>query len=720
MVAPAEAPKAWRRWLVPLGLLLPWLCSLRHQWTGGDLLCPPAALLDFHATILQHTALRTALQPVWWDPAIHGGFPSYASGLGAPWYPGWLLFFLLPTAVAAWNVTLLLHLGAASALLAARCNRAGTSLPLTLCLLALAGGSLDAFHAAQVPAVILALPWVIWGYNAEVAQAQRPLAASLLHWALIAGITGLTGPAGMLVVLSIGTGIAWWRQRRAILGGLALGGALAAVQLLPWLMQPEVQDWRRLGQAVLCVLHPAALLPALALVERDQRWLRLAIVPVLAVIVIWFTTTPALLGLAAASIVLWWWQPTLRLLPLRASLVWCMPALLLLSGLAGPYTVSFPATFIRELAGDTRRLLPAQYHPTVLVLEPPSLEGWPVASYGRPMIPERIRQSPAWPLLWNLAPDPGLGAASVALPWTAHWHELLATASGLHLREGGSLQDLLATEYLAGSLGATVLVSPRGNQPFLGYRMVDAAHPGRLPAPLQDEEALRGTLEEEVIGQLAAPDAAPPPAQPQAFTQEPVQRRYFYQTRQHLPWMVLGFRTDSPAPVRSASWSEAIAEALHHLQMDTDYPYFTSPVEWQRYIVVADDRGTGVAPGALLLRDQGFTLTTPPQRRATPTGMELAIALPATDAHWLICRSALVRGWSATVNDVPVPLARADGVWMAVPLPPAEAVQVQLRYVVPGLIAGRWVSGIGLLIWLLIGVLHLARSGVLHEQAGAG
>ncbi len=94
-------------------------------------------------------------------------------------------------------------------------------------------------------------------------------------------------------------------------------------------------------------------------------------------------------------------------------------------------------------------------------------------------------------------------------------------------------------------------------------------------------------------------------------------------------------------------------------------------------------------------------------RRHAPGLAELQVVAPETAL--LVVAEVAVEGWHLSVDGQPTPWLRANGLNIAVPLPPGEHL-VRLHYEPPGLRAGLAVSGVSAVV--LLGLLWPRRRGV--------
>jgi len=716
---------AGRWWLVLLAGLAPWLVGVQVL-LRGDLLVPPAAIEAFHAVVLQHVALATGWQPVLWDPAsILGGYPLYAASQGGVWYPGHLLLLLIPDPATAWNLTLLLHLSAAAMLGAALATRLGWGVLPSLILALVCGASPDAFYAAQVPAVVWGMPWLLWMLLADL-DPSRPAPLRIAHWGLGIGLATLADPLSGLLVVLAALARCLAEKGWMLMLSVGVGWSLAALQLLPYLLQTESQQWSDVAWSFLCALRPIGALAVLLCLPgvMHRTWLLLTLLGLIAIGYGWVDALGWLLGLA---VVLWWAdQPAAARFPWLGHLRWTLVPLLLLWGCAMVPVVSIAPAEIREMVNQGRGLYPRETHPSIAILATPWRDrptAAPVGRYDRPLNWRDYSGTAAWPLLWNLAPDRDLAAAAVALPWHQEWQSALdALTERQQSVEGQRLATLIEFEFLAQGLGLNAFAGRHPNVPYLDYRPLDPAHPGRPPAPPAAEEAERDALEAAVMEQIALPGETPPevPAVPPAFEQQQVLGLAWYQARGNVPFAIFGERPDTPLSLPPATWTTLRLEALKQLQASTSYPY-GGPLERHRFVVLADNTPDGqVRSPATLVVDRGRALAATPVMQRSPHTLTLRLQVPATDAPWLILRQSLTTGWRTTVNGQSVPIARADGVWMAIPLTGEEAALVELLYEVPGYRLGRWISLVAFGGWLLLGIVGMRSGGRLSSVASPG
>jgi len=92
--------------------------------------------------------------------------------------------------------------------------------------------------------------------------------------------------------------------------------------------------------------------------------------------------------------------------------------------------------------------------------------------------------------------------------------------------------------------------------------------------------------------------------------------------------------------------------------------------------------------------------------RATPGALSISVQNHASGG-WLVVGDAWAPGWEATVNEQPVPVLRANYLFMAVPVPARHA-DVMLSYRPLSFRLGVWISLLSLLFAILVGLMGLA------------
>ncbi|MEM7048247.1 MAG: hypothetical protein AAF604_01250 [Acidobacteriota bacterium] len=170
-----------------------------------------------------------------WNPHQYAGAPFWSNGQSAPLFPlhllfaalplsfGWLLLPWLRMVIAGLGARALgrrLGLGPGAALLA------GAAFPLT--------GMAIGFWQYPMGNAIALVPWVLWAVEGLSRERKR-----LLPLALLAGLQGLAGHPETVLHTALISALyllvrgATWRLWGYWLAGWSLGGALAAIQLVP-------------------------------------------------------------------------------------------------------------------------------------------------------------------------------------------------------------------------------------------------------------------------------------------------------------------------------------------------------------------------------------------------------------------------------------------------------------------------------------------------------
>ena len=91
-----------------------------------------------------------------------------------------------------------------------------------------------------------------------------------------------------------------------------------------------------------------------------------------------------------------------------------------------------------------------------------------------------------------------------------------------------------------------------------------------------------------------------------------------------------------------------------------------------------------------------------------PNGLSCDVTIDK-DGEYLYFRIPYGKGWTATVNDIPTPLVKANLGFLAIPLD-AGTYSVRLQYETPGLLPGIALSCIGLGAFVVLGVVRIRRS----------
>jgi hypothetical protein len=235
-----------RRWsaVAPAVVALSILAVVVAMWADRVVLTPDQWLwnldmpkIDFPLAVFANEAFTSGHLPLWND-RLGLGFPLYAEGQVAAFYPpGWLMFQLPP--VTALDVYRVVHLamagiGAALLVLRLRGSRPGAVIAL---LVAILGGSIVAkLEWHNLVAAYAYVPWVLL----PLVRRPRPTRVGLVGAGILYGVQALAGHPNtwlltgvvVLVVLVAGRDGPIAGVRRALGVGL-LGATVGAVQLIP-------------------------------------------------------------------------------------------------------------------------------------------------------------------------------------------------------------------------------------------------------------------------------------------------------------------------------------------------------------------------------------------------------------------------------------------------------------------------------------------------------
>ncbi|MFP8879514.1 MAG: YfhO family protein [Myxococcota bacterium] len=85
--------------------------------------------------------------------------------------------------------------------------------------------------------------------------------------------------------------------------------------------------------------------------------------------------------------------------------------------------------------------------------------------------------------------------------------------------------------------------------------------------------------------------------------------------------------------------------------------------------------------------------------QASPT--RISLESRSTEPSWLVLFDTWAPGWSARVNDTPVPIERANGMFRVVTIPAGTAI-IEFRYLPPRLLLGGAVAAVGIVTWLAL------------------
>jgi hypothetical protein len=252
--------------------LPPWQVEDASHSSGNPLLRDVTYQIQPWLLFLRHE-LRSGRLP-YWNPWQFSGSPFWANGQSAPLFPLHLLFAVLPLQLGfvllpwlrlaiggcgAWALGRELGLSPPAALLAA------VTFPLS--------GMLVSFLLFPMGNALALVPWVLWAVERIAARTAdtgswRPLAVAtglqlLAGHPETAAHTALLAALYLLVRGSTAPLRAWLR----FVAGWGIGGAVAAVQLLPLaLTLLETSRWRHLAEAVSYPAFPLLLQQPLRLV----------------------------------------------------------------------------------------------------------------------------------------------------------------------------------------------------------------------------------------------------------------------------------------------------------------------------------------------------------------------------------------------------------------------------------------------------------------------
>ena len=184
-----------------------------------------------------------------------------------------------------------------------------------------------------------------------------------------------------------------------------------------------------------------------------------------------------------------------------------------------------------------------------------------------------------------------------------------------------------------------------------------------------------------------------------------------FQVRRPSPWLdrmatshVLHDARDSQAERAFAAWPEVARFATGRVLRRHPQPF--DRIAWAQRVAVQPDDAAAVKSLAAVAADT--TVLAGPLPHGEGTGGALIVIEDTADTvivrataagpAVLVVRDALAAGWQATVDDKPVPVTRADGLFRAVAVPAGEHV-VAFRHHTPGYAVGLGVSAVA---WLAL------------------
>ena len=225
------------------------------------------------------------------------------------------------------------------------------------------------------------------------------------------------------------------------------------------------------------------------------------------------------------------------------------------------------------------------------------------------------------------------------------------------------------------------LLAPIGEL-LIGKGYLEKSLPDALPAPrpflhpLLDLLGVRYVLATELL-HTAGPRVDIPTGPPNFFVHE----RPHALPRALAVAAVQGHRNDTEVVTAMLSETFAPATIAHALQSDLPSPPPSAPAN---------------APS------RGVTFV-------TDHATHIDLAVEAGDRPWLLLTDTFLPGWSATIDNVPTDIVRANHAYRLLPLPPG-ACRVTFRYDAPGLTAGLGLATFATLAWLLFASTAVLRS----------
>jgi hypothetical protein len=626
-----------------------------------------------------------------WNPHQFAGTPYWANGQSAPLFPLHLLFAALPLGLGfvllpwlrfvvagcgAWALGRALGLGRPGAAVAA------LVFPLS--------GMLVSFLLFPMGNALALVPWVLWAVE-RLAAGRGAAALALLAGAqLLAGHpetsihTALLSALYLLVRGAERPAVAWGRFTAA----WAVAAAIAAVHLLPLaVLLPATSKWQASGGDAV---------PPLAL--RLAQPLRLVL--------------PQLYGHPAMGT---WWGP----FNYSATAVY-----------AGAAALPLAAAGLPRLRGDRRwaavaallafSLLAAYHLPGVrelLALPPLGRVAHHRLIFGIELALALLAGAGCERWLAGKSRGIAVGAAAVAALLTAAWALFRDdwSARGLLAEQTGWTIFAAAVALL---LLASLALRPERRwrllPPLLAVLLLDllAAHGrilGRLPlARLYPETgAVRFLRAREGriagIGEALRPNAATVYSLADLRGDDPIKLATYERVYSRLA------RPDSVYSQPIARWDDpwldrlavrwVLAPAAAAPPVATWHLAYDGPDAriWQRPTALPLVRwGSGSAGGG---EKDGWVRT----KNRRPGAWDITWSAP--QPRLLVVAESFEKGWRATLDGRPVPIAPVDGVLLGISLPSGEG-ELDLRYRPPGLLAGAVLSAAGLSIALLWLVSH--------------
>lgn len=242
----AAGHRRHRRWgdLVPTAVGLAVVALVAAVWAARILETPGRWLwnldlpkIDFPLAVFANEALAKGQLPLWND-RLGLGFPLYAEGQVAAFYPpSWLVFRLAPiTALDVYRVLHLAFAGLGAGLLVLRLRGSRPGALIAVLVAVLGGGIVAKLEWHNLVAAYAWVPWILL----PLVRRPRPSREGLVASGLLFGIQALAGHPNtwlltgvtLLVVLVAGRD-GWLAGVRRAVGVGLLGAAIGAVQLVP-------------------------------------------------------------------------------------------------------------------------------------------------------------------------------------------------------------------------------------------------------------------------------------------------------------------------------------------------------------------------------------------------------------------------------------------------------------------------------------------------------
>lgn len=222
------------------------LIATRFGTLVGRLVYNYDSPVDFFLPSLFHQSLREGRLPLWSDK-LGLGFPLYAEGKIAAFYPPHWLIYQLP-ALDAVQVTLLMHLvflGLGTALLVRSLSNGQRSPAIfAAAAIPLVGGLVAKLEWTNMVEAFAWLPWILLPLLRHGAPTRRDIALGGMAWGAQAllghpNVWLLSGLTAFAVLISSGPFVAGVRRTAAF---VIIGGGIGAVQLIPTVVLLPLSD----------------------------------------------------------------------------------------------------------------------------------------------------------------------------------------------------------------------------------------------------------------------------------------------------------------------------------------------------------------------------------------------------------------------------------------------------------------------------------------------